>query len=70
MMPEKLSKELAELEDAQLIEFIRETVNRLHVVADYLETYVADEIPLPEVGFDTEYSNGNGADDEALPPTS
>lgn len=51
-MPEEMSRELQKMRDTELAEFIRETIARLHIVADHLETYVTTEEHRPEVGFE------------------
>lgn len=55
-MPQRLSKELSNtMTDQEVLDFIRETIQRLHAVADYLETYVVEDIKTPQVPFDTDF---------------
>ncbi len=66
-MPEQLSKELQKMKDDELASFIRDTISRLHIVADHLESYVTEDVAVPEVGFDTgPPSNGEEANEETV----
>lgn len=65
-MPEELSRELQKMKDAELAEFIRDTIARLHIVADHLETYITEEEHRPEVGFEVPHLiPGTNNDDSA-----
>lgn len=51
-MPEELARELQKMKDEELAAFIRDTITRLHIVADHLESYVHTEEHPPTVGFE------------------
>ena len=45
-------EEVRTMRDAELVDFIRDTVARLNALGDRLETYASETEPI-EVGFDT-----------------
>lgn len=52
-MPKDIAEELKNLQDKELVSFIRHTVSQLNVLADRLEDYVT-EVEQPVVGFAVE----------------
>lgn len=68
-MPERLSKELDEMKQQELLNFIKTTVDRLHDVADYLETSLHEEVSIPDVGFDTNFASRMAAPDDTTETT-
>lgn len=63
-MPDELVDKLQQMKDTELIEFIRETITRLHIVADHLEIYATEKENPPNVGFEVPMPDLRAADDD------